>query len=129
MNNEHPIYSQHTEGSNLIVILCKDKEIQNYFGSDQPNGKRGAKKFRKKNSFIHYTYLSTNPNIKRNHGGMAITNNKSKAKNLKYDNKIWLIKQIILKHAGWWVSIKIKYHKVLTRKIIYLLEYYQHITI
>ena len=56
--SEHPIYSQHTEGSNLIVILCQDKEIQNYSCSDLINGKRRAKKFTKKNSFIHY--LSTN---------------------------------------------------------------------
>ena len=70
--SEHPIYSQHTEGSNLIVILCQDKEIQNYSCSDLINGKRRANKVHEEEFFHSLPFNKLN--ITRNHG------NKPKAK-------------------------------------------------
>ena len=75
--SEHQIYSQHTQGINLIVILCKDKEIQNYSYPDLVDGK----------IVYEEEYFHSLPfnklNLTRNHG--MVTNPKQ---TLKYFNNI-----------------------------------------
>jgi len=81
--SEHPIshiiYSQHTQG--LIVILCKDKdkeEKENYYSCSlmKKNGRESSRRILSITTFQQTKYKPKS--------GYK----KSKAKNLKYDNKI-----------------------------------------